>query len=88
MPISGYIIYEGTSPGGETGTTVNGSRVTGTRYTVTGLTNGTTYYFKAVAINAAGPGPLSGEASAVPVTMPGTPAGLTATPGNATGYLS
>ena len=32
LPVS-YIIYKGTSPGGETGTPVNGSAVTGTDYT-------------------------------------------------------
>ena len=63
-PVSGYIIYQGTSPGGETGIPVNGSPVTATSYTVTGLTNGTTYYFKVVAVNAAGLSPLSEEASA------------------------
>src|SRR5262249_14453006 len=63
-PITGYIIYEGTSPGGETGTPVNGSPVTANSYTITGLTNGTTYYFEVAAANAAGLSPLSGEASA------------------------
>ena len=63
-PIKGYIIYQGTSPDGESGTPVNGSLVTGTSATVTGLTNGTTYFFKVVAINAAGLSPLSAEASA------------------------
>jgi len=88
LPVSGYMIYKGTSPGGETGPPVNGSPVDGTGYTVTGLTNGTTYYFTVVAINAAGPGPPSDEASAVPVTVPGAPAGLTAIPGNAQVTLS
>jgi hypothetical protein len=87
LPVS-YIIYKGTSSGGETGTPVNGSAVTGTGYTAAGLTNGTTYYFKVVAINAAGPGPPSGEASATPVTVAGAPAGLTATPGNGQVTLS
>ena len=88
LPVSGYMIYKGTSPGGETGPPVNGSPVNATGYTVTGLTNGTTYYFTVVAINAAGPGPPSGEASTVPVTVPGAPAGLTVIPGNAQVTLS
>ena len=80
-PVSGYIVYQGTSPGGETGAPVNGSLVTGTSYTVTGLTNGTTYYFKVSAVNAVGQSPPSAEASAVPVTVPGAPAGLAVTRG-------
>ena len=51
-PITGYNVYQGTSPGGETGAPVNGSPVTGTSSTVTGLVNGTTYYFKVAAVNA------------------------------------
>jgi predicted phage tail protein len=87
-PVSGYIVDQGTSPGGETGVPVNGSLVTGTSYTVTGLTNGTTYYFKVFAVNAVGQSPPSAEASAIPVTVPGSPAGLTVTPGNAQVRLS
>ena len=65
--ISGYEIYRGTSPGGESGTPVNGSLVAGTSYTVTGLTNGTTYYFTVAAVNKAKlQGAKSGEASATP----------------------
>ena len=55
--ISGYRIFEGTRPGGEDRTPVNGSLVTTTSYTVTGLTNGTTYYFRVIAVTAAGQGP-------------------------------
>ena len=74
--VTGYIIYQGTSPGGETGAPVNGSLVTATSYTVTGLTNGTTYYFRVFAVNAVGQGPPSAEASAtlppiVPSFAPG-----------------
>jgi predicted phage tail protein len=81
--VTGYIIYQGTSPGGETGTQVNGSPVTATSYTVAGLTNGTTYYFKAIAVNAVGLSPLSGEASATlpPIVTPSTtPASSATTP--------
>jgi fibronectin type 3 domain-containing protein len=87
-PVTGYEIYAGTSPGGETGTPVDSSPVTATSYTAADLTNGTTYYFTVVAINAAGQGPPSGEEPATPVTVPGAPAGLTATPGNAQVTLS
>jgi predicted phage tail protein len=67
--ISGYLIYQGTSPGGEAGTPVNGSPVSATSYTVTGLTNGTTYYFKVAAVNdAKRQGNDSGEASATSVS--------------------
>ena len=65
--ISGYEIYRGTSPGGESGTPVNASLVAGTSFTVTGLTNGTTYYFTVAAVNQAQlQGARSGEASATP----------------------
>jgi predicted phage tail protein len=81
--VSGYNVYQGTSPGGEATTPVNGSPVTSTSYTVTGLTNGSTYYFTVEAVNAQGPGTASGEVPAVPVTVPGPPGGLTAAPGDA-----
>ena len=65
--ISGYEIYRGTSPGGESGTPLNASLVAGTSYTVTGLTNATTYYFTVAAVNKAKlQGGKSGEASATP----------------------
>jgi fibronectin type 3 domain-containing protein len=90
--ISGYDVYRGTSSHGESGTPVNSSLITGTSYTVTGLTNGTTYYFTADAVNGAGlHSVVSAEASAtpvVPVTAPGAPAGLTATAGDAQVSLS
>jgi predicted phage tail protein len=90
--ISGYDLYLGTSSHGESASPVNGSLITVTSYTVTGLANGTTYYFTAVAVNGAGLRSVaSAEASATPaapVTAPGAPAALTATAGNAQVSLS
>ena len=72
--ISGYLIYAGTSPGGEPATSVNGSPVSATSYTVTGLTTGTTYYFKVAAVNdAKHQGNDSGEVSATPVSATTSP---------------
>ena len=65
--ISGYLIYQGTSPGGESGVPVNGALVQATSCTLIGLTNGTAYYFKVVAvIDAEYQGQDSAEASATP----------------------
>src|SRR5580692_10445877 len=78
--ISGYLVYQGTSPGGEAGTPVNGSPVSATSYTVTGLANGTTYYFKVAAVNdAKRQGSDSGEASATPVSASASASATTST---------
>ena len=69
-PVTGYHIYQGTSAGGESATPVNSSPVTATSMTVTGLAGGTTYYFVVTAVNAAGEGPPSAEASATPILIP------------------
>ena len=85
--IIGYDVYRGTNSHGESASPVNTSLISGTSYPVTGLTNGTTYYFTADAVNDADlHSAASAEASATPaapVTAPGAPAGLTATAGNA-----
>jgi fibronectin type 3 domain-containing protein len=60
-----YNVYRGTSSGSERTTPV-ATGITTTSFTNTGLTNGTTYYFKVAAVDAGGAGPLSNEASATP----------------------
>ncbi len=82
-----YDIYEGTSSGGE-GSTPIATGVTVPNYIVTGLTNGTTYYFKVAAVNSIGTGSDSNQASAIPNTPPAAPTGLAATAGNAQVALS
>jgi fibronectin type 3 domain-containing protein len=65
--ITGYVIYQGTSPGGESASPAASSKSTGA--TITKLTNGTTYYFKVAAVNEAKEqGKDSGEATATPAS--------------------
>jgi hypothetical protein len=77
--LSGYEIYVGTASGKESSTPVNKSPVTGTSYAVTGLTDGTTYYFIVKARNAIGLSPASNQLSAIP-----SPVNFVARPGTAT----
>jgi len=60
-----YNVYRGNTPGAESTVPV-ATGITGTNYTSTGLTNGTTYYYKVVGINAVGGSIPSPEASATP----------------------
>src|SRR5258708_6159843 len=76
-----YKLYRGTSANGESTTPVM-TGITGTNATDTGLTNGTTYFYKVAAVNSAGTSPLSGETSATPLLMPpSAPTNLTASGG-------
>jgi fibronectin type 3 domain-containing protein len=82
-----YNIYEGTSSGGESSTPI-ATGITATSYTVTGLTNGTAYYFKVAAVSSGGTSAKSNEASVTPLAPPTAPTGLTATAGGGQVALS
>jgi fibronectin type 3 domain-containing protein len=77
--ITAYKLYRGTATNTETLIQTLGNV---TSYTDPGLANGTTYYYKVTAVNTVGESALSTESSATPATVPGAPAGLTATAGN------
>nr|WP_246070607.1 glycoside hydrolase family 6 protein [Paenibacillus kobensis] len=84
-----YNVKRATTSGGAYTTVATG--VTGTTYSNTGLTNGTTYYYVVTAVNSAGESANSAQASATPqatVTVPAAPASLTATAGNAQATLT
>jgi len=88
--ITGYNVFVGTVKGGESATPVNAKPVPAktTSYTVTGLTDGTKYYFTVRAANAVALGAASTEASATPATVPSAPASLKATAANASAALT
>jgi autotransporter-associated beta strand protein len=73
---AGYYLYSGTSSGNET-TLVAPAAYTGTSFTNTGLTDGTTYYYVVAATNAGGLGANSPEASATPGSIVAAPRNLT-----------
>src|SRR6266550_2109187 len=85
-PITNYKIYRGGAPSTETLLTTVGAV---TSYTDTAVTNGVTYYYQVSAVNNAGEGPKSNEASATPnappppPSPPSAPQNLVATAGNA-----
>ncbi|CAK0780793.1 hypothetical protein CCP3SC15_70046 [Gammaproteobacteria bacterium] len=74
-----YNIYWGTSAGGEN---LQKTALTGTSAVITGLTNGTTYFFTMKAVNASGTSTVSNEASATPIAPPTAPVLNSAIPGN------
>lgn len=85
----GYNVYMGTTPGGESATPVNGVvPISGTSQVVSGLTDGTTYYFTVKAVSAYGTSPASNEASDIPSGSPTAPQSVVITPGNSSATLS
>ena len=69
-----YIVERSTTPGGPY--TIVASGLSGTSYTDTGLTNGTTYYYQVVATNSVAQSSGSTEVNSTPVTP--IPSGLSA----------
>jgi fibronectin type 3 domain-containing protein len=64
---TGYNVYRSTSSGTEVGPPVNGNvPISGTTFSDTGLTNGTTYFYVVTAENGGGESPYSNEVSATP----------------------
>ena len=75
-----YNIYRSTTAGSETFL----ANAANPPYTDTGLTNGTTYYYKVAAVNGSATSGQSTEVNATPqIPLPGVPSGLSATASNA-----
>jgi fibronectin type 3 domain-containing protein len=80
--ITGYKVYRATSSGGETLLATVG---TGTGWTDTSVTNGTTYYYQVSAVNSVGESGRSGERSATPAAPASAPAAPTLSSASASG---
>ncbi|EWT02522.1 autotransporter adhesin, partial [Intrasporangium oryzae NRRL B-24470] len=86
--ITGYNVYRGQTPGGESATPI-ATNVSGTSYRDTGEVNGSAYYYKVSAVNAVGTSLQSNEASATPqATVSSAPVGLVASSGDGSVALS
>ena len=70
--LTGYKVFRGTTPGGESPTPVATLGPAVTTFDDTGLSNGTPYYYTVAAVNAIGATP-SNEVSAIPAALPGPP---------------
>lgn len=64
---SSFNVYRSTTPNGQ-GATPIATGITALAYTDTGLSNGTTYYYKVASVNSVGISAQSNEASVTPVT--------------------
>lgn len=69
-----YNVYQGTKSGGE-GTAPVQTSVSATNTTISGLANGTAYYFTVAAVDAGGASAQSSEASATPTAPPSSGGG-------------
>jgi fibronectin type 3 domain-containing protein len=78
-PITGYIIYQGTTSG-----TLPEYRTIGNfiSFNDINVTNGQIYYYQVAAVNALGPGPRTPEINATPATVPTPPLNLYAVAGD------
>ena len=86
VAISDYVIQR--SPNGTTGwVTISDGVSTASAYTVTGLTNGSRYYFRVYARNAVGTSGPSNVANAIPRYVLTAPRTLIATPTNLSGQV-
>lgn len=84
--VTAYKLYRSTTAGAETLYQTLGNV---TSYNDTGLTNGTTYYYKLSAVNASGEGTLSTEQSGTPVSgVPGAGSHYLNVTGAANSYAS
>jgi hypothetical protein len=84
--VTDYVIQR--SPNGTSGwLTISDGVNTATAYTVTGLVNGSRYYFRVFARTAAAQSPASNVASAVPRTVPTAPRSPAAAPTNLSGQI-
>jgi len=63
-PLTGYRLYRGTSPGGES--FYDATTPDWTSYNNANITNGTTYYYQVTAVNVVGESNFSNEVSATP----------------------
>ncbi len=79
-PLTGYQIFRGTSPGGESGTPR--TTMTGTTFTDITATPGVAYYYTVKAVSPLASSAPSNEVTATPLPLPPSPpTALTATPG-------
>ena len=74
--VTGYYVYRGVTPGGESGTALNSLPISSPTYSDTTVSTGTTYYYTVEAVNGSGSSVASTEANAL--TIPAAPTGLSA----------